>query len=165
MQVDQRGPGAVVAHTFHQLTRVRARVGGEDVAGVPQVVKVGAGQAGTGERRCPGAAVEVAATKRLAIRAGEDQGRSGIEPVEVCAEVGGDEIREGDAAAAGGRLGRPERVAATGRIVDLAGNPDGARFGVDVVRGECGEFGPAEAGEGGQQDQRPIARINRIGQA
>jgi uncharacterized Ntn-hydrolase superfamily protein len=44
---------------------------GELVSGVPQVVKMGANQAGGGERGHPGAAVEVAMAKRLAVRATE----------------------------------------------------------------------------------------------
>ena len=76
MQIDERGPGAVVAHAFHQLTEVRPRVAGQDVASVPQVVKVGADQTGTGERGSPGTAVEVAVPQRLAVRAGEGQGQA-----------------------------------------------------------------------------------------
>jgi hypothetical protein len=42
VKVDQRGPRGIVAHALHQLTDVRACVGRELVAGVPQVVKVNA---------------------------------------------------------------------------------------------------------------------------
>lgn len=53
---------------------------------------------------------------------------------------------------------------ATGRVVDLAGDADGAGVEVDVLPGECGEFGPAEASEGGEQDQRPVAGADGVGQ-
>ena len=39
MQVDHGGALAVVSHTDHEFPKVRARVGGELVAGMPQVVK------------------------------------------------------------------------------------------------------------------------------
>jgi hypothetical protein len=42
VQVDQRSPRGVVAHSRHQLTEIRTRFGGELVARVPQVVKVDA---------------------------------------------------------------------------------------------------------------------------
>jgi hypothetical protein len=45
VEVDERGPRAVVAHVLHQFAKARARVGGELVAGMAQVVKVNAGQA------------------------------------------------------------------------------------------------------------------------
>jgi hypothetical protein len=38
VQVDESGPRAVVAHVFHQLAEVRARVCGELVAGMAQVM-------------------------------------------------------------------------------------------------------------------------------
>jgi hypothetical protein len=95
VQVDGRGPAAVVTHAFHQLTGVRAFVGDEDVATVPQVVEVGAGQAGTGERRCPDATVEVAVSQRLTVRTGEDQRRGLVERPEMLAELGCDEVGDG----------------------------------------------------------------------
>lgn len=56
------------------------------------------------------------------------------------AEVGHDEVREGDDAPASAQLGRPEEVPATGRIVDLAGDTDVASGQVDVIRGKRGEI-------------------------
>lgn len=79
-------------------------------------------------------------------------------------EIRRDEIGERDDAAARTRLGRAERVAATGRVVDLAGNADGAGVQVDVVRSERGELGAAKAGEGGEQDQRAVAGADGISQ-
>jgi hypothetical protein len=35
VQVDQRGPGAAVAHALHKFAQVRAFVGGQRVSGVP----------------------------------------------------------------------------------------------------------------------------------
>ena len=46
-------------HTDHEFLKVRARVGGELVAGVPQVVKMDALQADSGQRGKPDAAAEV----------------------------------------------------------------------------------------------------------
>ena len=43
VEVDESSPGAVVAHVCHQFAEVRARVCGDLVAGVAQVVKVSAG--------------------------------------------------------------------------------------------------------------------------
>ena len=54
-------------------------------------------------------------------------------------------------------------MAAAALVVDLAGDPDRAGVQVNVLRGERGEFGPAEAGEGGQQDQRSIAGRDGVG--
>ncbi len=42
-------------------------------------------------------------------------------------------------------------------VVKLAGDLYRAGIQVDVCGTERGEFGPAEAREGGQQDQRPVA--------
>ena len=56
----------------------------------------------------------------------------------------------------GSRLGRPEGMAST-VVVNLAGDLYRAGIQVDVCGTERGEFGPAEAREGGQQDQRPVA--------
>src|SRR5262245_53480530 len=114
-----------------------------------QIVKVSAGQADSGQGRQPRAPVEVAVTHRRAVWAGEDESRSRAKPVKVLAETGCDEIGEGDDAPTGARLGRPERAAAATRVVDLTGNTDGAGARIDVLRGERGELGPAEAGEGG----------------
>jgi hypothetical protein len=51
VKIDERGPRAVVAHVFHQFAEACARVGGELVAGMAQVVKVNAGQADSGNGR------------------------------------------------------------------------------------------------------------------
>jgi hypothetical protein len=44
VKVDESGHRAVVAHMFHQLAKVRARVCGELVAGMAQIMKVGRGR-------------------------------------------------------------------------------------------------------------------------
>ena len=54
-------------------------------------------------------------------------------------------------------------MAATAQVVDLAGYPDCAGVQVDVLRGERGEFRPAEASESGKQDQRTIAGADGFG--
>src|ERR1017187_10524727 len=97
-------------------------------------------------------------------RAGEDESRRLAESVEMLAEVRHDEVWEGDDAPASARFGAAERVTAAGRIVDLAGNADGAGVQVDVLQGERGEFGPAEASEGGEQDQHAVAGADGVGE-
>src|SRR5579875_2400553 len=82
---------------------VRACACGELVAGMAQVVKVDAGQADSGKSRQPGAPAEVAVTHRHPVRAGEDEGRSGAEPVKKLPEIGRDEIGERDSTAASAR--------------------------------------------------------------
>jgi len=82
----------------------------------------------------------------------------------VLAELGHDEVRERDDPPTGLRLGRPERVTAAALVDDLAGYPHGAGVEVDVWRAERGEFGPAETGEGGQEQERPVSRADRVGQ-
>jgi hypothetical protein len=60
VQVDQGGALAVVAHAVHQLAERRPSGGGQGVSGVPQVMKVQAGDSGRLERGEPAAAPEVA---------------------------------------------------------------------------------------------------------
>ena len=64
-----------MAHAVHQLSEVRARLGRELVAGVPQVMKMNTGQADRGSSRHPGATVEIAVTERGALGASEDEDR------------------------------------------------------------------------------------------
>lgn len=65
----------------------------------------------------------------------------------MLAQTGRDEIGERDDPAACVGLRRPEGVAATGQVVDLAGYPDRAGVQVDVFRAKRSEFRPAEASE------------------
>src|SRR5215468_12642051 len=51
---------------------------------------------------------------------------------------------------------RPERVTAA-LIDDLAGYPHGAGVEIDVLRAECGEFGPAVASGDGAQTAPPLS--------
>ena len=90
--INEGGPHTVVAHVFHQLAEARARVCGELVAGMAQIVKVDAGQADTGNGGLPHAPVEVAVPHRRAVRASEHEGRGSAEPVKMLTEIGGDEI-------------------------------------------------------------------------
>jgi hypothetical protein len=53
VQVDQRGALTVVPHPDYEFLGVRARIGLELVAGVPQVVNVDALQTDSSERRTP----------------------------------------------------------------------------------------------------------------
>jgi hypothetical protein len=53
-------------------------------------------------------------------------------------------------------------MTAAALVADLAGDPHRAGVKVDVLWSKGGEFGPAEAGEGGQQDERTVSRPNGI---
>jgi hypothetical protein len=59
VQVDERGAFGVVPHPDHEFPEVRARVGGELVPSVPQVVKVNALQADSGQGGKPDANAEI----------------------------------------------------------------------------------------------------------
>jgi hypothetical protein len=60
MLVDVGGPGRAVAHPVHEFAQAGPGLGGQGVAGMPQVVKVDADEPGRFERRAPNAR-EVAA--------------------------------------------------------------------------------------------------------
>lgn len=64
MQIDERGPSAVVPMRSISSGGVRASVGAELVSGMPQPVKMSTNQAGCSESGLPDAAIEVAVTKR-----------------------------------------------------------------------------------------------------
>jgi hypothetical protein len=72
------------------------------------------------------------------------------------------DFRERHDATASTGLRRSEGVAAATQVDNLAGYPYGACVKVDVFRSESREFGPAEAGEGGQQEKRPVSRADGI---
>ena len=55
-------------------------------------------------------------------------------------------------------------MASAARVADLPGYPHGASVDVNVSRTARGKFGPTKAGEGGQEDERPLARRDGIGQ-
>jgi len=116
----------------------RALVGGELVPGVPQVVKVNALQADSGQRGQPDPIADIRVGQRRAGRAGEDQRPRRGKPAQVLAHVGNDQIGEGHDAQTCPGLRRPERVTRL-VVVELAGNPDGAGVQVDVFRTERGE--------------------------
>src|SRR5262245_61169697 len=61
VQVDQRGPGAGMAHAGHQFAQASPGDRGQDVTGMAQVVEVDLGQTCLGGRWQPHAAAEVAA--------------------------------------------------------------------------------------------------------
>jgi hypothetical protein len=48
-------------------------------------------------------------------------------------------------------------------VVELASYAHGAAVEVDIFWTESGEFGPAEASECGQQDQRAVAQADSMG--
>jgi hypothetical protein len=47
-------------------------------------------------------------------------------------------------------------------VVKLASHPHGLGVQVDIFQTKRSEFRPTEAGEGGQQDQRPVSQPDRI---
>jgi hypothetical protein len=102
------------------LSRVRREL----VTGVPKVVEVYALQANGLERGHPGAAVEVTVPKWSTLGTGEDKRVVLADGVEVLTEINPDKVREGNEPTTGLGLGRPERVAATRQVVDLASYPD-----------------------------------------
>jgi hypothetical protein len=73
VEVDERGPGAAVAHPRHKLPEGRARCGGQEVPAVAKIMEMHPGQAGLAQRRHPHPAVEIAVMQRRASRAGEEQ--------------------------------------------------------------------------------------------
>jgi len=64
VQVDERGAFGVVPHPGHEFPEVRARVDGELVSGVPQVVKMNALQADGGQGGKPHAVAEIRVRQR-----------------------------------------------------------------------------------------------------
>ena len=54
-------------------------------------------------------------------------------------------------------------MASAARVADLPGYPHGASVDVNVSRTARGKFGPMKAGEGGQEHERPVARLDGIG--
>jgi hypothetical protein len=65
----------------------------------------------------------------------------------MLSHIGKDQLGEVHDPDASARLGRAEPVASA-VVVELAGNPDGTGFKVDVFGAERGEFCPAEASKG-----------------
>jgi hypothetical protein len=148
VQVDQRGTRAVVAHPRHEFIGVRARVSGELVAGMPQVVTADTGQADRSERGKPDTASEVRVHQRASSRAGEGQRGTIGKRGEVLAQLRHDQVSEDDDPTTGPRLRRAEQGCSS-TTGERASYPHGAGLQVDVLGTERGEFAPAEAGEGG----------------
>ena len=82
-----------MAHRCHEFLRIRARIGGELVAGMAQVVNVDAFQADRGERRNPDPPPEVGVGQRCALGTGECES-TGRNPAEMLAQVGHDQVCE-----------------------------------------------------------------------
>ena len=53
VEVDHRGPLAVVAHAVHQLPEGRPSAGGQGVSGVPEIMEVDSRKPGFAERGQP----------------------------------------------------------------------------------------------------------------
>jgi hypothetical protein len=134
VQVDHGGVLAVVSHPDHEFPGVRARVGGELLAGVPQVVKVNALQADGGENGQPHTAAEVGVRERRAGRGSEDERRRRGKLGQVLTKIRRDQLGKVHVPHTGRRLGRPEGMAST-VVVKLAG--DLYRAGIQVVSAGC----------------------------
>jgi hypothetical protein len=72
--------------------------------------------------------------------------------------------QEHDALACRG-LGRPGDERAVYQFHDGYLYPKRARGRIDVALAECGQFSPAQAAEDREQDERPVALVDRVGQA
>src|SRR6185437_10914576 len=83
-------------HTVHQLAQARARIGGEGIPGMTQVVEVDAGQADLRDGGQPRAAVEAAMPQRRAHRAGEYERLVvvGVESLEMVGQLSIDDVGE-----------------------------------------------------------------------
>jgi hypothetical protein len=147
MQVDECRPAAGVAHAFHQLAEVRARVRGEHVPGMAQVVKMHRREPGRCQGTHPEPAPEVGVPERPASGAGEHES--------VITGPGmGDDVRgqvwcyplgyRHDALTSLG-FRRPEREPAAVSLVQLSGKPDGPGLG---CRYRSGAAPPAHPSEG-----------------
>jgi len=114
VQVDQRGPGAAMAHPVHQLAERGPGHRRQCVAGVAQVVKMRCGKARLGQRGTPHTAPEVAISQRRAVRAGEHEriGLAGGKRRQMIRQRRPDYGRDDNHAPARGRLQRAEQVAA-----------------------------------------------------
>jgi len=121
VQVDESGPGAAMAHAFHQLPKVRARVRRQRVPGVSEIVEVHADQADRADRGQPCATVDVAVTHRRSGRTGEDE-RVVLLPhelAEVLRHFGAEQRGERYDALSSAGFGRAEGVAAAELLYQL----------------------------------------------
>ena len=90
-----------MAHPGHEFAGIRARIGTELIAGMPQIVEVNARQTGCFESGQPDAVAEVGVCQRRTARAGEDEQCVLGKCVKVLAQVRCDQVGEGDDAASG----------------------------------------------------------------
>src|SRR5690242_7197142 len=110
VKVDQRGAFGVLPHPSHELPEVSARIGGELIAGVPQVVEVNVFKTYSGQRGKPDTPPEVRMRKRRSCRAAEHERGRKRNPPQVLPQVKIDQLRERDDAGTGLGLGRAELV-------------------------------------------------------
>ncbi len=123
-------------------------------------------ETGCCECAVPGAAAEVGVPQGHAVRAGGHQ-RIGFwlgEGVQVRADVGHDQGRYRNGALASVGLGCGGERLATGYLAELAGDADGPAVTIDVSALESGQLTPPQAAKAGKEDERPVARADRIGQ-
>jgi hypothetical protein len=79
----------------------------------------------------------------------------------VVGQVSLDDVGEWHGAPSCPGLGRPEGRSAAELFDELADYPDRAGVKVDVAGAERGQFGPSQAGEGAQQHERAVSRVDR----
>jgi len=87
------------------------------------------------------------------------------EGVQVRADVGHDQGRHRDGALASVGLGRGEERLSTGYLAELTSDADGPTVTIYVGALESGQLTPPQAAEARKENERPVSRVDRIGQA
>jgi hypothetical protein len=127
-----------------------------------QVMDAEALDPGSPDGWLPHPAVEVTAPQVPALAAEEHVGlrRLGRVARQVLGQGLDHHSRQGDRAAAGGALGRPQRERAID-LQELLGHRDRAPLQVDALAAQPGQLPPAQPTEGGHEDQRIVDRAKR----
>ena len=164
VQVDERGPGAGVAHPLHQLAQARACRGRHRVSGMAQIVKMQLREARPhrrpGSRTCgssTGAAARPWGRRRRARRRRPPRSTPCASSVPARSPW---ETRR--FACPPGTSGLWPISASLAQLRDGYHHADLACVQVDVVAPESGELAQTQVGEGGEQDQRPVS-TGRLG--
>ena len=156
-----------MSHAGHQVRETRSGPGGERVSGVPQVVKVEAGQAGSCHRGGPfGGALEVRAAEQTAVRSHEYQriGLVGNEVSEMAADIASNRGRNRNGSQTCSRLGLAEDEFAVLALNQRRTDGERASAGIEVAAAQRGEFAVAQAREGREKDEGAKARRDLVGE-
>jgi hypothetical protein len=160
--VDERRPLVVMSHARHQIPKRDAHVGGECVAGVPEVVEVQAGHPhGAHDVDPAGQFVEAATPQRAALDPREDERVIVVLRVlrKVCGQVRDDARGDAHRPPTGTGLGRTKKHLPVVLFGIGKSHAHGAGGEVDVAALERGHFPPPKACECGKQHERPEAII------